>query len=228
MKRAPEDEYPTPARSVKKIRIRIRGTVVAKVADLPQPSLRRKKTPNPISIPPRSPIMDNIKAVHKVAKPTKGFYNEDLFDLSSSHLINPLPVKYERLTHTSPLTSLSTESDIEPRFWYPAPIEDDIKKTLFLHPSNREIVWVGRLAEAKLENEIKKYHRVKDLWLFQASDAYMPGYDKKAEFIASVYEHEMLSPWVACWLTELIGEEEVVNILEHIEANLEKSLAEMK
>lgn len=226
MKRSPEEEYPTPARSIKKIRVR--GTFVPKAATLPPPSLKRTKTPNPIFIPPRSLMMDKIKPVHKVAKPPKGFYNEELFDLSSSHLINALPVKYERLTHTSPLTSSSTDTAIEPRFWYPAPIEDDIKKTLFIHPSNREIVWVGRLAEAKLENEIKKYHRVKDLWLFQASDAYMPGYDKKAEFIASVYEHEMLSPWVVCWLTELIGEEEVANILEHIEANLEKSLAEMK
>jgi len=151
MKRAPEDEYPTPARRIKKIRIRRR--LVAKAANPPRPSLKRKKTANPIVVPSRSPVMDK-KAVHKVAKPPKGSYNEELFDLSSYRLINPLPVKYG---HTSPLTS--NESDVEPRFWFPAPIEDDIKKTLFLHPRNREIVWVGRLAEAKLEEEVKKYHR---------------------------------------------------------------------
>ena len=227
MKRAAEDEYPTPPRSTKKVRIR--GTVVAKAADLPAPSLKRNKIPDPIRLLPRSRRMDNIKAVHKAMEPPKGFYNEDLFDLSSRRLINPLPVKYEwRVQKSSPTTTPSPERAIEPRFWYPAPIKDDIKKTLFLHPSNRGIVWVGRLAEAKLKEEVKKYHRVKDLWLFQASDAYMPGYDKKAEFIAEVYEHEMLSPWVVCWLRELIGAEEVGKILEQIEVNLEKSLAKME
>lgn len=229
MKRAAEDEYPTPARSIKKIRIRRR--LVTKSADLPPPSLKRKNTPDPLSLPPQGQRMADVKAVHKAAKPPKGFYNEDLFDLSSRRLINPLPVKYEwrvQKSATSAGTSPTPEPDIEPRFWYPAPIEDDIKKTLFLHPSHRRVVWVGRLAEAKLKEEVKKYHRVKDLWLFQASDAYMPGYDEKAEFIASVYEHEMLSPWVVCWLSELIGEAEVGRILEHIEVNLEKSLAEME
>lgn len=230
MKRAAEDEYPTPPRSVKKIRIRRRP--VAKPADLPPPSLKRKHTPSPINLSPKSRAMATIKAVHKVAKPPKGFYNEDLFDLSSRRLINPLPVKYECWPQeSSPAggsTGPITEPDIEPRFWYPAPIEDDIKKALFLHPSSRRIVWVGRHAEAKLEEEVKKYHRVKDLWLFEASDAYMPGYDKKTEFIASVYEDEMLSPWVVCWLSELIGEAEVGRILDHIEVNLEKSLAETK
>ena len=38
----------------------------------------------------------------------------------------------------------------------------------------------------------------------------------------------MLSPWVVCWLRELIGEEVVGNILEHIEANLRRSLAKME
>lgn len=230
MKRAAEDEYPTPARSTKKIRIRRR--FVTKAVDLPPPSLKRKNPPNPILLPSKSRTMANIKAVHK---PPKGLYNEGLFDLSSSRLINPLPVKYEwrpqkttTTDDTTTTTSPGPEPDIEPRFWYPAPIKDDIKKMLFLHPSRRGVVWVGRFAEAKLKEEIKKYHRIKDLWLFQASDAYIPGYDEKAEFIATVYEEEMLSPWVVCWLSELIGEAEVGRILEHIEANLEKSLAEME
>lgn len=234
MKRAAEDEYPTPARSIKRIRIRRR--VITKITDLPPPSLKRKNIPNPICLPPKSRKMANVKAVHK---PPKGFYNEALFDLSSRRLLNPLPVKYEwrpqKSTTTagagagpSPSPSPEEEEDIEPRFWYPAPIEDDIKKTLFLHPSRRGVVWVGRLAEAKLKEEVDKYHRVKDLWLFQASDAFMPGYDEKAEFIASVYEDEMLSPWVVCWLSELIGEEVVGRILGHLEVNLEKALAVMK
>lgn len=231
MKRAAEDEYPTPARSIKKIRMRRR--FVTNTADLPPPSLKRKNTPHPISLPPKGQKMANIKAVHKVVKPPKGFYNEDLFDLTSRRLINPLPVKYEwrvqkSTTPAGTSPSPSPEPDIEPRFWYPAPIKDDIKKALFLHPRRRRVVWVGRLAEAKLKEEVRKYHRVKDLWLFQASDAYMPGYDEKAEFIASVYEHEMLSPWVVCWLSELIGEEEVGRILGHVEVNLEKSLAGME
>lgn len=231
MKRAAEDEYPTPARSIKRIRIRRR--VITKTTNLPPPSLKRKNIPNPICLPPKSRKMANVKAVHK---PPKGVYNEALFDLSSRRLLNPLPVKYEWRPQKSntttavagPSPSPSPEEDIEPRFWYPAPIEDDIKKTLFLHPSRRSLVWVGRLAEAKLREEVDKYHRVKDLWLFQASDAFMPGYDQKAEFIASVYEDEMLSPWVVCWLSELIGEEEVGRILGHVEMNLEKALAEMK
>lgn len=103
--------------------------------------------------------MGNIKIARRVTKLRKGPYNEELFDLTSCRLINPLPVKYELLTHSSPSTGSINESDIEPRFWFPAPIEDDIKKKLFLHPRNRGIVWVGRLAEAKLEAEVKKYHR---------------------------------------------------------------------
>lgn len=151
MKRSHEDDYPTPPRSIK--RIRIRSGAVAKATNI------QKKAPRAITIPPKSRRMDNIKVVHKVTKPCKGPYNEELFDLTSCRLINPLPVKYELLTHSSPSTSTGTESDIEPRFWFPAPIEDDIKKRLFLHPRNRGIVWVGRFAEAKLEAEVKKYHR---------------------------------------------------------------------
>ncbi|KAG8165200.1 hypothetical protein KVR01_005475 [Diaporthe batatas] len=217
MKRSPEDDYPTPPRSTKRIRIRIR--VEAKATNI------RKKAPKAITIPPKSPSMDKIRVVHKVPKPPKGAYNEEFFDLTSCRLINPLPVKYELLTHASPSTGTRTPSDIEPRFWFPAPIEDDIKKRLFLHPRNRGIVWVGRFAEAKLEAEKKKYHRVKDLWLFEASDAYLPGYDKKAEFIARAFEDEMLSPWVVGWLRELIGAEAVGKILEHVEANLRRALA---
>lgn len=223
MKRAAENEYPTPARSIKRIRLRRR--FVAKAADLPPPSLKRKNIPDPISLPPKSRKMANVMVVHK---PPKGSYNEDLFDLSSRRLLNPLPVKYEWRVQKSTSPSPSPETNIEPRFWYPAPIKDNIRKTLFLHPSRRGVVWVGRFAEAKLKKEVSKYHRVKDLWLFQASDAFMPGYDNKPEFIASVYEEEMLSPWVVCWLSELIGAEAVGRILEHVEVNLEKSLAKMK
>lgn len=151
MKRSHEDDYPTPPRTVK--RIRIRKTAVAKGTNL------QKKAPNPIIIPRKSSRMDKIKVAHKVAKPPKGAYDEERFDLTSSRLINPRPVKYQLLTHSSPTTGSRAESDIEPRFWFPAPIEDDIKKTLFLHPRNRTIVWVGRLAKAKLEEEVKKYHR---------------------------------------------------------------------
>ncbi|KKY38343.1 hypothetical protein UCDDA912_g01661 [Diaporthe ampelina] len=227
MKRAAENEYPTPPRSIKKIHIRLK--FVAKTADIPPPSLKRKNTPKPISIAHNSRTMANVKAVHKAAQPPEGFYNEDLFDLSSRRLIDPLPVKYEWRAHKSaPTTSPSPSPDIEPRFWYPKPIKDNIKKTLFIHPNNRKIVWVGPHAKAKLKEEVKKYHRVKDLWLFQASDAYLPGYDNKAEFIASIYEQEMLSPWVVCWLRELIGEAEVGRILECVQVNLEKSLAEME
>lgn len=228
MKRAAEDDYPTPARSIK--RIRIRQSFVTKAANLPPPSLKRKNIPDPISLPPKRGRTANVMAVHK---PPKGFYNEAIFDLSSRRLLNPLPVKYEwrvqkSTTPAGTSPSPSPEPNIEPRFWYPAPIKDVINKTLFLHPSRRGVVWVGRLAEAKLKEEIRKYHRVKDLWLFQASDAFMPGYDDKAEFIASVYEDEMLSPWVVCWLSELIGEQAVGRILERVQVNLEKSLAKME
>lgn len=227
MKRAAEDEYPTPPRAIKKIRIR--SKFVVETADVPPPSLKRKITPKPISIPRNSRTMANVKAVHKATEPPEGFYNEALFDLSSRRLIDPLPVKYEWRPPKSPLTtSPSPSPDIEPRFWYPKPIEDDIKKVLFIHPKNRNIVWVGPHAKAKLEEEVKKYHRVKDLWLFEASDAFLPGYDIKAEFIAKVYEHEMLSPWVVCWLSELIGEAEVGRILDCVQMNMEKSLAEME
>jgi hypothetical protein len=152
MEQVAEDHYPTPASSARGVQTRRRAAV--KATGIPRSSLKRRKTPRPISVPRRCRKMDSIKAVHKVTKPPKGSYNEELFDLSSYRGINPLPAKYE---HTSPLTS--NESDIEPRFWFPAPIEDNIKKRLFLHPSNQGIVWVGRHAEAKLQEEVKKYHR---------------------------------------------------------------------
>ncbi|KAK2610790.1 hypothetical protein N8I77_004191 [Diaporthe amygdali] len=235
MKRAAEEEYPTPARSSKKIRIRQSPDAAAiKAIKLPKirASLERNINLDPIDVPDKWERTEKMKAVHKVVKAPKGLYQEELFDLSSRRLINPLPVKYDWQAQKSPLTgetlplSPNPSPEVEDRFWYPAPIADNIKKTLFLHPSSRGIVWAGPFAEAKLKEEIKNYHRVKDLWLFQASDAFMPGYDKKHEFIASVYEDEMLSPWVVCWLSELIGEAEVGKILDHVEVSLKRSLVE--
>lgn len=151
MKRSPEDKYPTPPCSIKRIWIH-RGAA-AKATNI------RKKAPKAITMPLKSPKTDNTQVARKVTKPPRAPYKEELFDLTSRRLINPLPVKYELLTHSNPLTGASTESNIEPRFWFPAPIEDDIKKTLFLHPRNRRIIWVGPLAKAKLEAEVKKYDR---------------------------------------------------------------------
>jgi hypothetical protein len=67
MKRAPEDEYPTPSRGVKKIHIWRRS--VAKAANPPQPLLKQK-TPNPIPISLRSPTMENtnIALAHRLAQ----------------------------------------------------------------------------------------------------------------------------------------------------------------
>lgn len=240
MKRAAEYECPTPAPSSKKIRVRQSPSAEAKDIDYPKKkaSLKRKIKPAPISLPPKSRMMKKFKAIHKVEKSPKGLCHEEPFDLGSRHLIKPLPVKYEWQAQKSLLNdettppssgpSSSPSPEIEPWFWYPRPVKDNIKKTLFLHPSNRDIVWVGQLAKAKLKKEVKNYHRIKDLWLFQASDSLMPGSDKKHEFIAKVYEHEMLSPWVACWLSELIGAAEVDKILEYVESNLRKSLAELE
>ena len=66
MKRAPEDEYPTPSRGVKKIHI---WRSVAKAANPPQPLLKQK-TPNPIPIRLRSPTMENtnIALAHRLAQ----------------------------------------------------------------------------------------------------------------------------------------------------------------
>ncbi|KAL1864451.1 hypothetical protein Daus18300_007683 [Diaporthe australafricana] len=218
MKRAAEYKCATPAPRSKKIRVRQSPSAEAKDIDYPKKQASLK--------------MKNVKAIHKVAEMPKSLCHGELFDLASRHLIKPLPMKHERQAQKSLLNDEaippSPSPEIEPWFWYPRPVRDNIKKTLFLHPSNREIVWVGQLAKAKLKKEVKNYHRIKDLWLFQASDSLMPGYDKKHEFIAKVYEDEMLSPWVACWLSELIGAAEVDKILEYVESNLRKSLAELK
>lgn len=69
--------------------------------------------------------------------------------------------------------------------------------------------------------ERARYDRVKWFWLFNDGWAYLPGWDDKYRYAARRFQREMESPWVAAWLGELIGEEEVAKILAHMEVKKE-------
>lgn len=138
-------------------------------------------------------------------------WDEEKFHLDYPHLMSPCPTRYTFSTASHPATG--GDGKDEPFIFLPDTPRDDIPKTVFLHADRPHLRWGGRWARAKLAREVRKYERVKALWLFEHDHGFLPGYDDKHAFVAAVFARELESPWVLAWLRELIGEEDVARIL---------------
>lgn len=225
-KRAGTEAYPSPPPTKKRIRMSLSpdGSHKLAVVDVEaKPSLmKRDNKPRPIVVSKRNDVDDVYPTHHHVRAPQDD-WEEWRFDLSSPRLVRPLPLRYTRVGLQNPRTGSMYDS-----VHVPGVPDDNIEKVLFLHPERAGIRWVGRMAERKLAEEVRKYERVKTFWLFNHGYAYCPGWDRKHEFVAAHFAEEIQSPWVAAWMAELIGRRDVYLILDHLEWRMKKQLEEQE
>lgn len=156
--------------------------------------------------------LDGTQTPHSSRTIATGPWDEDKFHLDYIHLMNPRPTRYT-FSSPSPHPATGECGKEEPFLSFPTTPQDDIPKTVFLHADHPRLQWGGRWARAKLAREVRKYERVKALWLFEHDHGFLPGYDDKHAFVAAMFARELESPWVLAWLRELIGEEDVDRIL---------------
>lgn len=220
-KRAASEEYPTPPPTEKKIKLVFRPASKdhPETFDVEDTDSKKKRWNKPmrIMVPKRQAMATSTMADHKT------LWEEKHFDLQSPLLDRSAPLKYTTIEVKSPRTGETQDQVCVPD----SPL-DNIRKVLFLHPLHTGIKWVGAHAERKLAAEKAKYERVKEFWLFGYGHAYCPNWDQRHQFVAETFHEELQSPWVLAWLAQLIGPDNVYQILDHLEQKMTKALEDFE